>query len=307
MLRLFIKSLREYDTNMEPEDSIIPTPAPTSLWDQIIHGDELFSLDRYPRSELPKVTIIIPTCNAAHLISFTLEKVLTQNYPDFEVIIVDCSSDRTLEVVRTFHSDKIRIYSIDMCTRYTMVNKGIAQAQGKYINILFPGDFYIYHETLLTMMTLALKEEKPQMVYCGTLLRDIKSDAKILYRKLDLKLLKKGMQPTSLQSCWFRLDALRRIGKFDSNYELRGGFDLMCRLVLHSENFKFASVNRIYIDYDLRAVTRQMVLTHFSETIKIIYKHFGFFASLRWFFVQKDVKRFFTLWLESLKIAFSGR
>lgn len=262
--------------------------------------------EKYSASDFPKVSIIIPTHNDAQLISVTLESVLMQNYPSFEIIIVDASEDRTLETIKNFHSDKVRIYSVSQSRRYDMLNKGLSHAHGMYVNFLFPGDFYISKETLNYMMILALENEFPQLVYCGTLLRDGKSEVKILFRKFGLDLLKRGQQPTSLQACWFRTDCIRQLNKFNSSYSLRGGYELMCRFAMRNE-YRVVSANRVLTDYDLRAVTRPMMLKHFWETFRTVLHFFGPISAFRWLFIQHDMRRFLKLWLRSLKVAFLGR
>lgn len=273
----------------------------SALWDQLNRLE-----NKYRPEEFPKVSIVIPTSNVAQVIGLTLDSVLGQDYPTFEVIIIDSSEDHTLEVIKDFHSDKVRIYSVSHCTRYEMLNKGLSQAEGEYVNFLFPGDFYIYRETLKHMMALALENQKPQLVYCGTLLRDATEETKILYRELTLSLLQKGQQPTSLQSCWFHTDTLCELGKFDSSFRWRGGFELLCRFCLNKQ-LRYVSTKRVFTDYDLRVVGRRMVLIHFWETMKTVYRYFGFKDTLRWLFVQKDCRRFLKLWLRNLKIAFAGR
>lgn len=279
----------------------------TSFLESVQSCDKVMSYkDKYPLSEFPKVSIVIPTRNDAQLIAGTLESILVQDYPSFEIIVVDSSEDRTVETIKNYHSDKIRIFSVSKCRRYEMLNKGLSQASGKYVNFLFPGDFYIYKETLKYMMLLALENKSPQMIFCGTLLRDGKSDVKILYRPFNLELLKKGQQPTSLQSCWFRKETLKELGKFNPNYSMRGGYELMCRFALKKE-YRVVSANRVLIDYDLRSVTRRMVLTHFWETLRTVQHFFGFMASARWLAYQNEMRRFMKLWLHSLKVAFYGR
>lgn len=258
--------------------------------------------------EYPKVSIVIPTLNCAKLISITLESVLEQQYPHFEVFIIDAgSTDRTLDVVKGFKDKRVSIISVSSYQRYEMLNTGISHATGLYINFLFPGDFYIYHQTIKYLMALALEHEQPELVFCGTLLRDGKSEVKALYRHLSLKLLRKGNQPTSLQSCWFLTSVIRSLGKFNTHYSLRGGYDLFCRFAM-ANHLRAVSSARILTDYDLRWVTWRMVFKHFFETMRTIFKYFGFFTTVKWLlFHQKDAFRFLRLWIRSTRVAVFGR
>lgn len=262
--------------------------------------------ERYSSDAYPKISTIIPTYNCMQSIDLTLDKLLNQKYPNFEVIIVDAgSTDRTLEVVAGYKSNKILLCSVTNFQRYEMLNKGISLAQGAYLNFLFPGDFYISLETFKIMMTHALDQEHPYLVFCGSLLRDGKSEVKTLYRHLSLSLLKNGQQPTSLQCCWFRREVFQKIGKFNTNYQMRGGYDLLCRYALYG-HFKTVSTNRVLTDYDLRFVTRKMVVKHFWETFRTVYRYFGCIALLVWLQRQKDFARYLKLWRHSLRIAFFG-
>jgi glycosyltransferase involved in cell wall biosynthesis len=257
--------------------------------------------------EYPKVSIVIPTFNCVQVIILTLESVLNQVYPDFEIIIIDGgSTDRTLEIIKGLRSDRIKIYSMAGTQRYEMLNKGIALSSGQYIGFLFPGDFYISRQTLKHMMTLVLEKHFPSLVFCGALIRDGKRELKILLRPLIIHYLKQGQQPTSLQSCWFKSEIFKELGKFNTSMEMRGGFDLFCRFVL-SNRYKAEPTSRVLTDYDLRRVTWKMVATHFFETFRILFHYFGFFTVWKWLFLQKDFKRFFYLWLSSVKVAFLGR
>ena len=158
--------------------------------------------EKFPSSDLPKVSVIIPTYNSSQSVVVTLDSVLEQDYPQFDVLVIDGgSSDRTLEIVNSYRSERVHIYSLPKSSRYEMINKGLAHATGSYVNILFPNDFYIHKRTLKFMMNLALEHEKPHLVYCGTLLRDGKSDVKILYRQLSLKLLKRVLPIAVIKAC----------------------------------------------------------------------------------------------------------
>ncbi len=261
---------------------------------------------KYQDYQYPTVSVVIPCYNHSAKIALTLDSILGQNYPKFEILVIDAgSSDRTLEVVKNYRDERVHVYSVSGYKRYEMLNKGVSQASGSYVNCLFPGDFYIYPDALLYIMETALDNDLPDLVYCGTLLRDGRTDPKILYREMSLKLLRIGQQPTSLQSCWFKTETIRQIGKFDVHYKLRGGFELMCRFLARS-NLRVISTRRVLTDYDLRHVTRPMVMNHFIETLTTIKQYFGFRAMVRWLFIQKDFKRLLKIWWRQVKIAFIG-
>ena len=242
----------------------VASQAQTQAWAELLK-----SKPKYNDYEYPRVSIVIPTFNNSEKLPLTLDSLMSQHYPDFEIIVVDGgSTDRTLEVAKNYRDDRIHIFSVSGFARYEMLNKGISQSTGEYVNCLFPGDFYIYPDTLHHMMELALDRDKPDMVFCGTLIRDGRSDPKILLRPLNCVYLRMGQQPTSLQSCWFRTDTIRKLGKFNTDYNLRGGYELMCRLCLNFGLRKEASY-RVLTDYDLRLVTLSMVTSHFLETLQI--------------------------------------
>lgn len=260
-----------------------------------------------PEDLCPTITVVIPTMNSAQRIGITIESVLAQRYPDFEILVVDGgSTDRTLEIVKSFRNDKVRLCSISGSSRYEILNKGIAIAKGAYINFLFPGDFYIHVETLMSMMKLGHENGNPDLLYCGCLLREASKDVKILYRLLSLKLLKRGQQPTSLQSCWFKTSLFDLLGKFDTSLSLRGGFDFLCRFMLNG-SLTFSSTKRVLTDYDLRGVTKRMVIRHFYETGMIVFEHFGTATTLKWLFRQNDTRRYFQQAWKGLKVAVLGR
>lgn len=271
---------------------------------QIITGEYT---KKYPDDALPRVSIILPTLNCAQTIALTMKQLLEQDYPHFEVIAIDAgSSDRTVDILTRYRDPRLQVHRVPSYQRYEMFNLGISMAQGEYLNFLFPGDFYIRPDVLRIMMTLALDGKKPQLVYCGTLLRDGKSDVKFLFRHLDIDLLRRGQQPTSLQACWFSREIFDEIGRFPTDYEMRGGLDLLCRFMKDGKR-RFSSLQYALMDYDMRWVTHPQVLRHLWETMRTVFRYYGLVATLGWFFRQKDAGRFMKLWIRRLKIAFLGQ
>lgn len=273
-----------------------------SIWDALA-----FSTEKHSSESLPMVSIIIPTFNSAPSIAQSIDSIINQDYPNYEIIVVDASSkDRTLEVVKSYKSEQIKTYSVSHFHTFEMFNKGIAFSSGTYLNFLLPGDYYLFEESLKHIMGVAIDTDFPQLVYCGSLVRDGRSEVKLLFRPLNVRFLKQGLQPTTLQSSWMHRSLFSTVGKFNPNYTMRGGLDLFCRFI-KAKNLRLAFTTRVLTDNDVRGYKKEQVVTHFIETWSIIRQHFGFLSAVQWLFYQKDLKRLFKLWVHSVKSAFSAK
>ncbi|EJN6961855.1 glycosyltransferase family 2 protein, partial [Photobacterium damselae] len=62
----------------------------------------------------PLVSVITPSYNCENTISKTIESVINQSFSNWEMIIVDdCSSDTTIEIVRNYASNDSRIKLVE--------------------------------------------------------------------------------------------------------------------------------------------------------------------------------------------------
>ena len=76
-----------------------------------------------------KYSVVIPLYNKEHYIAGTLRSVLTQTFPDYEVIVVDDgSTDHSLQACKEVRSDKIRVVQ--------QVNQGVSAARNKGMFLL---------------------------------------------------------------------------------------------------------------------------------------------------------------------------
>ncbi|MCG1003031.1 MULTISPECIES: glycosyltransferase [Halobacterium] len=79
---------------------------------------------------MPRVSVVIPTCNDEDTIERTLESLKSQRYQGFEVIVVDDGNDETADIVR---ESPYRIIDRDSTGIASALNRGIQEAQGTYI------------------------------------------------------------------------------------------------------------------------------------------------------------------------------
>lgn len=85
------------------------------------------------------VSIIMPSYNTAKFISGSIESVLAQTYSDWELIIVDdCSTDNTDEVVKPFLSDSRIKYIKNEKNSGAAVsrNRALREAKGNGLHFL---------------------------------------------------------------------------------------------------------------------------------------------------------------------------
>ena len=91
------------------------------------------------------VSIIMPSYNTGHFIKETIESVLVQSYFNWELIIVDdCSTDNTDEIVNQFLVDE-RIHYIKSDTNSGAAvsrNRALREAKGRWIAFLDSDDLW---------------------------------------------------------------------------------------------------------------------------------------------------------------------
>jgi glycosyltransferase involved in cell wall biosynthesis len=84
----------------------------------------------------PKISIVLPTYNGQDFIIQSIESVINQSFPDWELIIVDdCSTDNTLKIAQEYASRDNRIIVLHNETNKKLpgaLNVGFNVARGEY-------------------------------------------------------------------------------------------------------------------------------------------------------------------------------
>ena len=116
------------------------------------------------------ISIITINFNNANGLEKTLNSVRNQTFQNYEHIIIDGGSvDKSVEVIKYFLSDSQYAKHISYwCSEkdkgiYNAMNKGIAHANGEYVQILNSGDWLI--ENSLEKVYPFLKSNKDNVIY----------------------------------------------------------------------------------------------------------------------------------------------
>jgi len=88
-------------------------------------------------NQSPKISVLMPAYNAEKYIGDAIESILNQSFTDFEFIIIDdCSTDCTWEIIQEYAKKDERIVSVKNNENLKIsktLNRGIRLAKGKYI------------------------------------------------------------------------------------------------------------------------------------------------------------------------------
>ena len=90
---------------------------------------------------LPRISVVTPSFNSIHTIRDTIESVRSQDYPNWEHIVIDGGSkDGTIELLKEY-PHLIWVSEKDE-GHYHAMNKGIFRATGEVVNILNADDCF---------------------------------------------------------------------------------------------------------------------------------------------------------------------
>jgi glycosyltransferase involved in cell wall biosynthesis len=93
-------------------------------------------------SQLPKISVIIPTYNHGRYVGKAINSVLNQTYKDFEIIVVDDgSTDNTRHLIDTYENQIEYIYQENQGLASAR-NTGIQASQAKYVAFLDADDWF---------------------------------------------------------------------------------------------------------------------------------------------------------------------
>ncbi|GEM_PF-357221 len=115
---------------------------------------------------MPKISVIITAHNYGRYVSQAVDSVLTQSFPDFELIIVnDGSSDNTDEVLEHYDNEpRVKVLKLDGVGLAKAANTGIRQSSGEYI-VRLDADDYFDENILLVLNNVLDRHPEYGMVF----------------------------------------------------------------------------------------------------------------------------------------------
>jgi len=230
------------------------------------------------------ISVVIPTKNRCDLLRETLDSVLGQTYPDWEVIVVDDGSeDGTLEMLESFSDERVRFIKRDRMPGGAPVcrNIGAEMAQGEWLVFLDSDDLLLSHalEDRVQMM-----ESNPDLdfaVWVGEMFVSSPRDQEVIWNiptdKPDFERFLGWDVSWQTSGPIWRAEFFHRIGAWDETLLCGQDSELHLRALSFDPHYQYYAE----VDYAIRAdnVARQSVgvkwmtlegqLSHAQSVIKL--------------------------------------
>lgn len=187
----------------------------------------------------PKISVILSVCNGLPYLEEAVESILNQTFTDFEFIIIDdCSSDRSWEVLNHYaeQDERIKLFKNDHNIGLTRsLNKGLELAQGAYIarqdadDVSLPGRF---------KSQVSVLEKEPEVVLVSCDLEVIDSEGYKI--KEDRRACPSNLIPWYLlfynyvgghSQVMFRYRPIQELGGYSESCQYSQDYELWSRLI----------------------------------------------------------------------------
>jgi glycosyltransferase involved in cell wall biosynthesis len=249
-------------------------------------------------------SVIVPLYNKENDVLLTIESVLKQSFPNFELIIVnDDSKDKSLEIVKKVTDSRIKIFTKPNGGVSSARNFGIKQAKFEYIALLDADDLW-EREYLMSVKNSIISNSNnhvfatnyrirlsydryyiPKFALINTKSSILIIDDYFAYSKHDSIL--------TASSVIMHKSVFDKIGYFDTNLSHGEDLDFWFRI---SEYFKIVFINQFLMTYRYDSSNRSIsILPNFNNIFISKYELNG--NKSHDYYLSKSAYRFSVLYL----------
>lgn len=227
-------------------------------------------------NQLPIISVITITYNAADTLPLTMASVASQTCQEFEHLIIDgASSDNTIIVARRMGTAVLRIVSEPDKGLYDAMNKGLRMARGKYVLFLNAGDRFHNADTLDRYARI-IRAKKPDIIYGDTDIVNFEGK-RIGPRHLSAPvMLTFESFSRGMLICHQAFMVRKNIApRYDTDYRLSADYDWCIRCIKASRPGGRVNLHAVTIDYLTDGMTDHNKWTSLIERFRIMSDHYG--------------------------------
>lgn len=223
-----------------------------------------------------KFSIITVCLNSADYIETAIRSVLSQDYDNYEYIIIDGgSTDGTLDIIDKYKKYIHKIISEKDDGIYSAMNKGIAISSGEILYFLNSDDSFFDRHVLSDISLAFANTPDIELLYGFVKREDVtESLAELAAHRAVNNLY--GLLKGSIchQALFVKKSLVDKIGPFDTRYSVCADFDWL--VSAFSQKAKFKRIDRFIANYDYTGFSNVPDRTLQRERTTIIRRRFSF-------------------------------
>ncbi len=192
-------------------------------------------------SQDPLVSVYITCYNYENFVEQSINSVLSQNFSDFELIIIDDgSTDQSREKINNFrYHPKVRIIFQNNLGLNKTNNIAINLAKGKFVMRL-DADDYLDSNALHLMTKKLLEEDSLALVFPDYFLIDPEGQLIAQEKRHNFEEVEMMDQPAHGACTMFRKSVLEEVGNYSEDYDCQDGYEIWTKI---AENYPVANIN----------------------------------------------------------------
>ncbi len=247
-------------------------------------------------SNLPLVSIVIPSYNQARFLEFTIRSVLEQDYPNIEYILVDGgSTDGSVDIIRRYADRFAWWVSEEDKGHADALNKGFSHAKGEILAWLNSDDTY-YLGAISDAVASLRAHPEVGMVYGDADLTDEngKVIGRFASRQTDYRKLLRGSVHIPQATTFFRADLWKKVGPLNLSLFFAFDYELWVRLAKIS---KLLYIPRKWATFRLHEEGKSVLNDDrcYPDMLKVYARERG--GGLSWLYLRSKIRRLTYAWL----------
>lgn len=209
-----------------------------------ILAPDLVQKPRHDISNLPRISIVIPSYNSSDFIEKSLLSVVNQGYPNYQIIVVDgCSSDDTSRILSNYSN------YIDHCItepdsgQSEALNKGFKFADGDIFCWLNADDLFM--PDAFFSISRKFTENKNARIIFGDWITIDPDDYFIKYfYAFDFSLNHFAYEGFTMnsQACFWKAEVHKRFGQFSEDLHRTMDYEMLLRFGINEGNNAFVRI-----------------------------------------------------------------
>lgn len=269
---------------------------------------------------MKKVTFFMSVYNNEQYLREAVDSILKQTFKDFNFLIIDdCSTDRSLEILKSYSDPRIKIIENKRNIGIAKsINKGLKQSQGKYLAHMNADDISLPERL---KKQVAFMENNPEIDVCGTWLQNFgKNNQTVCTMPTKHDSVFAGMlfeNTIHNSTVIIRRDSIFRLGQFrDEKYFFSEDYEYWVRLGMLG--IKLANIGEVLLKYRIHETQAGNVHSNTIKTesdkinlmqlnklgLKITEKEFAIYKMFSsWKPYNKEYIAQASIWIEKLIVA----